>query len=98
MKAIRDMRQIPESIRKEIAQQEKVAQQRFKELRQEYKSKPEVQRRDAMSKDDRGRDAMQRVARNIKTLETEGRGNDVSYESCERQAREIAERVNRKRG
>ncbi|MCA9811717.1 MAG: hypothetical protein KC483_02520 [Nitrosarchaeum sp.] len=71
----------------------KYVEMRKKQLREQYDSMAEVQRRNSMTTEERTRGALQTLAKNIKLYHDNLRGTDTTMAEAEKKAHEIARRV-----
>lgn len=69
------------------------ARQVRKNLNEKRDSNAEFQRRSRMTKEEKGRGAIERLAKGIKTFNDSRTGKDTSYSEAEKKAREIAKRA-----
>ena len=78
-------------------QMEEAAAQRRDERKEKWESNAEVQRRRAMTQEERSRGAIERVAMNLKELADQKAGCDTSFEEARAKAERIAYKTERQK-
>src|SRR4051794_28125539 len=83
---------------RQVQQQfEAAAAEKAEERKEKWEGNAEVQRRRAMTQEERSRGAIERVAKNLKEYADQKSGGDTSYEESRQKAEKLAYKTDRQK-